>query len=191
MTQNSAADMNVLVELFWQRDERALDYTQREYGEYCFAVAHRILGNISDSEECVNDAYLHVWNSIPPARPNNFKAFIAKITRNLAIDKLKHRSAEKRNATLVAFEELEEVLFSNDSHISDDIALSQLQQAINDFLYTQTSRDRAIFILRYFYCEQVSVIANKMGTSESNTSKILTNIRKKLRVYLKKEGYYV
>jgi len=191
MTKGAGADMNGLVELFWQRDERALDHTQREYGEYCFAVAHNILGNISDAEECVNDAYLRVWNSIPPAKPNNFKAFIAKITRNLAIDRLKHRSAEKRSVAMVAFEELEDVLFSKDSHISDDLALSQVQKAINNFLYTQTPRDRAIFILRYFYCEQVSVIAKKMGVGESNASKILASTREKLRAYLKKEGYYV
>ena len=191
MPQTKTNASFMLVELFFKRDESAIAITQSEYGEYCFAVANNILCNELDAEECVNDAYLRVWNSIPPAKPNNFKAFIAKITRNLAVDRLKYRTADKRNASVIAFEELEEVLASDCGTISEQIALTELQDAINRFLYTCAQRDRAIFLMRYFYFYPVSAIAEKMGTKESNTSKILTSTREKLREYLKKEGYYV
>ena len=191
MSQNVQAITEKLTKLFFDRDERAIRETQKEYGEYCLSVAYNVVGNRLDAEECVNDAYLRVWNSIPPARPNNFKAFIAKITRNLAVDKIKHKTAQKRSAARVAFEELEATLSSEELFISDGVGIEELQKAINSFLYTQTPRNRAIFILRYFYCESVSSVARKMGTSESNTSKILTKTREELKEYLQKEGYYV
>ena len=180
-----------LIELFWNRDERAIAQTQREYGDYCFVLAKNILGNDQDAEECVNDTYLRAWNSIPPAKPNNFKAYLAKITHNLCIDRLKQRSADKRSALVVAFDELEETLFSEQDHLSEKIALSELQNAINRFLYTQSARDRAMFLLRYFYGESVASIAKKTGTTESNASKILKITREKLKESLLKEDYYV
>jgi RNA polymerase sigma-70 factor (ECF subfamily) len=191
VSQDVQAITEKLTKLFFDRDERAIKETQNEYGDYCLSVAYNIIGNRLDAEECVNDAYLRVWNSIPPARPINFKAFIAKITRNLAIDKIKHRTAKKRDVATVAFEELEGTLAAEELFISDGVGMEELQKAINKFLYTQSPRDRAIFILRYFYCESVSIVAKKMCTSESNTSKILKKTREELKEYLKKEGYYV
>ena len=76
MSQNVQAITERLTKLFFDRDESAIKETQKEYGEYCMSVAYNVIGNKLDAEECVNDAYLRVWNSIPPARPNNFKAFI-------------------------------------------------------------------------------------------------------------------
>ncbi|MBQ4141628.1 MAG: RNA polymerase sigma factor [Clostridia bacterium] len=191
MTKKTKTANSSLVELFWNRDERAIAETQREYGDYCFIVAKNILGNEQDAEECVNDTYLRAWNSIPPAKPANFKAYIAKITHNLCIDRLKQRGADKRNAVIVAFEELEETLFSDHDHISEGIKLSELQVAINRFLYTQSARRRAMFLLRYFYGESVGAVAKKTGTSESNVSKMLKITREELKEYLLKEGYYV
>lgn len=191
MSQNVQTITEKLTDLFFDRDERAIKETQMEYGDYCLRVAYNILGDMLDAEECVNDAYLRVWNSIPPARPNNFKAFIAKITRNLAIDRIKRKTAQKRSGATVAFEELEATLSSQEHFISEEMGIAELQAAINSFLYTQTPRNRAIFILRYFYGDPVSTVAKKMGTSESNTSKILTKTRQELKEYLQKEGYYV
>ena len=191
MSQNVQTITEKLTDLFFDRDERAIKETQMEYGDYCLSVAYNILGDMLDAEECVNDAYLRVWNSIPPARPNNFKAFIAKITRNLAIDRIKRKTAQKRSGATVAFEELEATLYSQEHFISEEMGIAELQAAINSFLYTQTPRNRAIFILRYFYGDPVSTVAKKMSTSESNTSKILTKTRQELKEYLQKEGYYV
>lgn len=191
MTQDVQAITEKLTKLFFDRDERAIKETQSEYGEYCLSIAYNVIGNRLDAEECVNDAYLRVWNSIPPAKPNNFKAFIAKITRNLAIDRIKHKKAQKRNIVTIAFEELEATLSSENMIFSKSFEVEDIQKSINRFLYTQSPRDRAIFILRYFYCESVSIIAKKMNTSNSNTSKILKKMREELKDYLLKEGYYI
>lgn len=185
MTQNE------LIELFWDRNERAIEEMQKEYGGYCFIIANNILNNEQNAEECVNDAWMRVWNSIPPSRPDNFRAYLAKITRNLSVDRLKYQYAEKRNVYLVAFEELEECLFSSDGSVSEQLELEALQQAINRFLRLQPKRERAVFLRRYFFGESVATVAQNFGLSVANTTKILSRTRAKLKLFLEKEGYLV
>ena len=104
----------MIIELYFERDEKAIKETDKKYGRLCFTVAINILGNDEDSEECVNDTYLSVWNKIPPTRPNNFMAFICKITRNLSLKRLDYNKAMKRTPeSFVSFTELEDVLPDN------------------------------------------------------------------------------
>ncbi len=182
---------NDLVKLFWDRDERAIEETQKQYGDYCFTVANNILGNEQDAEECVNDTYLRLWNSIPPAKPTNFLAYLAKIARNLSVNMLKSRRAGKRYAQIVAFEELEETLFAPEDEIAEGVALAELQASINSFIHTCPERDRAIFIRRYFFCESTEYIAEKFGISYANSTKILARMRVRLKDHLREEGYYL
>lgn len=86
---------NEIIELYWKRDEVAIQETDKKYGKYCCKIAYNIIANVEDSEECVNDTYLRVWNALPPNRPSIFKAFLAKITRNLALDKYDSKNAQK------------------------------------------------------------------------------------------------
>ncbi len=101
----------VIIELYYARDEQAIKETAVKYGKLCHGIAYNILNNNEDSEECVNDTYIGVWNAIPPARPNNFMAFVCKITRNLSLKRLDAMSRKKRSqATLDSLDELAEVL---------------------------------------------------------------------------------
>ena len=183
--------VNELIKLFFARDERAIEETQKQYGDYCFTIANNILGNDQDAEECVNDTYLRLWNSIPPERPNNFQAYVAKITRNQSINILRARQMQKRNAQIVPFDELSGVLFAPEDELADGVALADLQAAINSFLHTCPARDRAIFIRRYFFGEKADYLAKKFGISYANSTKILARMRVKLKEYLKKEGSYL
>ena len=178
-----------LIELFWNRQESAIFETERQYGAYCFAVANNLLHNPQDAEECVNDAYLRIWNSIPPQRPSDFRAFLARIIRNLAIDRLRARTADKRNAVVIAFEELENTLYENES-FSDQVSGEVLQEALNRFLRGVSDRDRNVFIRRYWFAEATAEIARKYGLREDHVCKILSRTRQKLKRFLMKEGYY-
>ena len=101
-----------IVELYWQKNADAISETSNKYGGYCFAIADHILNNTEDSEECVNDTWLHVWNAIPPQKPNVLRMFLAKITRNLSVNRFKARSAEKRGGgeILLVLDELADCL---------------------------------------------------------------------------------
>ena len=178
-----------LVELFWNRQESAISETEREYGRYCFCVANNLLHNSQDAEECVNDTYLRVWNSIPPQRPTDFKAFLARITRNLAIDRLRAKNTKKRSAVIVAFAELENELYEN-GDFSDGITLDALQKSLDHFLRLIPERDRNVFIRRYWFGEDIAVIAKKYGLREDHVFKILSRVRQRLKKHLTKEGYY-
>lgn len=179
-----------IIELFFARDERALLETQRSYGGYCHAVARAILCNDEDAEEAVSDALLRVWETIPPKKPDDLKLYIARITRNGALDLWRKRTAGKRGGgqMLVALEELGDCV-SGGVDTAAKLEMQELGNAISAFLRTQKQRDRGIFLRRYFYLEDTGVIAHRYGMREGNVLQILSRIRRKLKQYLIQEGY--
>lgn len=182
-----AAD-ETIVELYWARDERAIEETDRKYGAYLMTVAHRILQSHEDSEECLNDTYLKTWNSIPPQRPNCLKAFLTKITRTIAIDRYRKERRQKRVPTecTLSLSELAETLCGDSPEVEYESAL--VGKVINDYLRTLPERDMCLFVSRYFCSDPIGDIAEKCGMSESGVKKALARLREGLREKLEKEG---
>ena len=182
---------NEIIELYWQRDESAIEKTESKYGQYCYSVAYNILHNSEDALECVNDTYMGAWNSIPPHRPEVLSAFLGRITRNIAIKKLRGRNAKKRGGgekTLV-FDELEELVPSGKA-IDDELEAKELAKIIDGFLRTLTDEERRIFICRYWYFDSVEEISKRFGFSQSKVKMKLMRTRKKLLDRLEKEELF-
>lgn len=180
-----------IIEMYFSRNEAAIKATSDKYSSYCFKIADNILKNHSDSDECVNDTWLKTWNSIPPQRPNIFSAFLAKITRNIALNMIKYQSADKRDVHLtVALTELGECLAGTQSP-SSVVEQKELSKAINDFVGSLKETDRRVFIRRYFFGEDIQTIGEKYGLSENNVYVILSRARKKLKDFLTEEGYLI
>ena len=178
-------DQDILA-LFDQRDESAIDAARAAYGKLCFAAARHILPDQRDAEECVSDAYLRAWNAIPPERPASLGAYLARITRNLALDRYNYQHAEKRSSDLTcAFEELETVLPTVE-RTEDAADRMALQQVLNDFLRAQTREARTYFIRRYWYGESISEIAHSCRAGESAVRVSLFRTRNRLRKALEK-----
>ena len=179
-----------IIELYWARDEEAIRRTAETYGGYCYTVAYNVLGNAEDAEECVSDAYLAVWNAIPPARPASLKQFLTRILRNLALNRYKEQHRDKRGGGQVplALEELSEVV-SDTEDIPADYARQELLGTITRFLQGCSPRDRGIFLDRYIRLEPTAVLAFRYGVKEAQVLLILSRTRKRLRAYLEKEGY--
>lgn len=177
-----------IVNLFFIRSEEALRETDRKYGHFCFKIAWNILENQEDAEESVSDTYLAAWKSIPPTRPSQLSAFLAKITRHISLDRWRRRSAEKRGGgeADVALEELEECAAGSNT-VESTVAAKELQAALNRFLETQSEMERVLFVSRYWYLRPVKEIADKTGLSVSNVKTQLCRTRKKLRFFLEKE----
>ena len=91
-------DDSKIIELFYERSEQAIIELSKKYGTVCTKVAKNILNDVRDTEECVNDAYLGAWNTIPPQRPNPLLSYVCRIVRNLAIKKYHANTAVKRNS---------------------------------------------------------------------------------------------
>ena len=180
-------DDNGIIGLFWQRDEAAIAQTAEKYGRRCSRIAMNILDNAQDAEECVSDTYLRAWNSIPPQKPSCFAAWLGRITRNLALNRLSAAKAAKRGdgQVVLALHELEECVSGAASCQSED---GEIIEAVNEFLRGVRQRDRSIFILRYWQLEPVADIAARHDLSQSNVTTILCRLRKQLRVHLERKG---
>ncbi len=179
-----------IIELYFARNEEAIQRTSEKYGAYCFTVAQRIVSLHEDAEECVNDTYLAAWNSMPPKRPDILRLFLAKITRSKAINRWKARHAKKRGSDEVTLvlEELEECVGTNATPEGEVLA-NELAATIDGFLRSLSAKERTIFLRRYFYTEPIRRIAETEGVSENYASVILHRIRKSLKEYLLKEGF--
>lgn len=177
-----------IVNLFFSRSEEAIRETDQKYGNFCFKIAWNILENREDAEESVSDTYLSAWRSIPPTRPNQLSAFLAKITRHISLDRWRRRCAEKRGGgeADLALEELEECVAA--SAATENAAMAkELRAALNQFLETLPTKERILFVSRYWYLRPIKEIAEKTGLSISNVKTQLCRTRKKLRFFLEKE----
>ena len=179
-----------IIALYWQRAERAIHETAAKYGGLCYTIAHNILSSREDSEECVNDTYLGLWNAIPPQKPNCLQGFLGRITRNLALNRLRSAAAQKRGGggAEAVFEELQHIVSDRDT---PEIALDrrELVAAINDFLAALPETKRRIFVCRYWYFDSVPDIAKRFSLSENHVYVTLHRLRTQLRRRLSERGF--
>ena len=176
-----------IIELYFKRNEQAIKETDTKYGKLCRSIAYNILNNLEDSEECVNDTYVSIWNAIPPTKPNNFMAFICKVTRNLSLKRLKFMNREKRSADmLVSLDELEAVL--SDENSVADLNDEDIGKLISSFLRSQKEDSRNVFIRKYYFFDSITEIATRYSFTESKVKNMLFYTRNKLKDYLIKEG---
>ena len=185
---------NQIVDLYWERDERAISESDAKYGAFCARIAINILDNAQDAEECVNDTYLRAWNAIPPNRPTKLGAFLGKITRNLSLDRYKAKKTVKRGNSLflVSLDELSECVPDGStgfgSGFDDETEARLIGECINRFLHKLSGEARDVFICRYFYSDSIGEIARRFGLSESKVKSMLHRARGKLKKSLESEG---
>lgn len=180
-----------IIELFYARKEQAIVELASKYGGICTCVAKNILNDARDAEECVNDAYLGAWNTIPPQNPNPLLSYICRIVRNLAINRYHANSARKRNSIYdISLDELMGC-FPASSYVEEEFSAIETAQFINQFLGTLDKENRMMFVSRYWYSDSIEDIAELFGISRHNVTMRLSRTREKLRKYLIKEGVFV
>lgn len=181
-------DDKSIVELFFARSESAIKETSRKYGAFLRFIALRILGNDQDAEEVENDTYVRLWNSIPPKKPDPLKPYIARVARNLSLNRYDGKTAQKRCETTLALDELSECLPDNsgENELGESFAL---REALNSFLDSLDMKTRRVFMQRYFYTCSAREIARVNGMKESAVTMLLFRTRQKLKEHLHKEGF--
>lgn len=180
-------DDGKIVELYLKRDEQSIKETEAKYGKLCYSISYNILKNHDDSNECVNDTYMGIWNAIPPARPNNFMAFVCKIARNLSLKKLEYMMREKRAKDMVvSIDELQNIL--PDERYASGVTDEDVGELISKFLRKQKEDVRNVFIRKYYFFDSIGEIAKRYSFTESKVKNMLFYTRNKLRDYLIKEG---
>ncbi len=177
-----------IITLFFERSESAIALLADKYGKLCTKVANNILNNLLDTEECVNDAYLGVWNTIPPKRPDSLCGYVCRIVRNLATAKYHYNTAAKRCSSYdLALDELENC-FPSPVSVEEQFDAKLTAKCIDAFLLGLDRKSRVMFIRRYYYADSIGDIAKYFGTDSHYVSVRLFRIRKKLKAYLLKEG---
>lgn len=181
-----------IIELYFARDEDAIRATAAKYGRYLYTVALGIVHSHEDSEECVSDTYLGAWNSMPPERPEVLKLFLARITRNAAIDRSRAEAAQKRisKKKLIALDELDERIEEAFTESGSESYFA-FTEFLTVFLSSRTERSRAVFIYRYFYTEDIDKIAKRLGVGTRTVFRELKSLKCDLKDSLSKEGWYM
>lgn len=185
-------DDSQIIELYLAKNEAAITETEIKYGTACHGIAYRILRSREDSEECVLDSYLKLWNSIPPIIPKCLFAYLARIVRNLSLNRYEKRRARKRGGgekELV----LDELSYCIPDSMKNEASIEALELAeiINGFLYSLEEEKATIFMQRYWYLCSIKEIAAQHKLSQSNVKTILLRLRETLKDYLAKEGVEV
>ena len=177
-----------IIELYWSRDEKAVDETDFKYKNYLYKVAYNIVHGEKDCEECLNDTYLAAWNAMPPARPNVLKAFLTTITRRIAVNR--YHANQRHSEMTVSLSEWEDIL-SDREDVNAAVDARELGRVVSDFLRELPHRKRYMFISRYYMAEPLDAIAKELNLSKSMVNKDLAKLRRALLERLKKEGYSV
>lgn len=184
-------DDSKIIELYFARDEAAITQTEIKYGSACHSIAQRILKNKEDSEECVFDSYLSVWNTVPPVRPLNLFSYLARIVRNKALNRYERLKAKKRKGENELV--LEELSYCIPDSLKDEDSIEYLElvEILNKFLHSLDDDKAQIFMQRYWYLCSIKEIAQNNKLSQSNVKMILLRLRESLKTVLAKEGIEV
>ena len=181
-----------IIKLYFARSEDALEETKRKYGSYLNGVARAILKSPEDREEILGDTYLAAWNSIPPQRPRSLQYYLARITRNLSLNRLDYLTAQCRDSRMdVLLSELEECLPDSGRSPEETVEAKEIGNLLNRFLGTLDAQDCGIFLNRYFYGLTIPEIQEKSGLPQRKIKYRLNSTRQKLRTFLEKEGMTV
>jgi RNA polymerase sigma-70 factor (ECF subfamily) len=183
-------DDNRIGELYWDRDETAIRETDARYGRYLWTIAYNVLADREDSDECVNDSYYKAWSAMPPHRPASLSSFLGRIVRQLAVDRFRRRTAQKRAPSeyVLSLDELAECV-SGVEEPHQTAELRALAQAVSDYLWELSREMRNVFLWRYYFMDSVQEIAHRLDASESQVKSMLHRTRLGLRAHLEKEGF--
>lgn len=185
-------DDEKIIELYWQRDEEAIEATDFKYRKYLFRVAYNIVRDNVDCEECLTDTYLGAWNAMPPSKPSVLKAFLTTIMRRISIKRY-HSNLRKKvipSEMTVSLSELEDFIVG-DEDVGDDFDAVKLGEIISNFVRCLSEREKFIFMSRYYLAEPIDIIARDLGLSRSTINKELAAIRSSLKEKLESEGYLI
>jgi len=177
-----------IIELYFERNEQAIKETEKKYGRFCHCIAMNVLGIHEDAEECVNDTYYSVWKQIPPTVPEIFKVYLGRITRNLSISRFRAMRAKKRYSSMeIMLSELNDCVPSS-VNVEQSIEVMQLSEYISQWLDGLSEEDRALFVRRYWFGDEVQELAKKCGISAAKMAQRMLRLRKSLKAALEKKG---
>lgn len=180
-----------IMDLYWKRNERAIAETSCKYGALCGSIAMNLLSDREDAEECVNDTWIEAWNRIPPQRPENLRAWLCRIVRNISINRWRKNHARKRYHGLdQMLDELEDCIPSP-RNVEQEIEDAELGRCISSWLFSLPREDRVLFVLRYWHGRALNELADKWSIPAPRLTKKMYRLRLSLKAALEREEIYL
>ena len=177
-----------IIDLYWQRSERAIEETRTKYGGYCYGIAVNLLRIHEDAEETVSDVWQAAWNAMPPEKPASLRAWLGRVTRNLSLRRWRHEHRQKRSPGLTELlSELSDCIPSPDT-VERRLEAKELSEALDRWLGSLGKTDRQLFLRRYWYGESLQALAKARDTTPARLAQRMLRLRQSLRKALEKEG---
>lgn len=145
-----------------------------------FAIAYRMLGDVHDAEDLVQDAFAR-WHESAPSDVDDPEAWLVAVTTRLAIDRLRRRATERKRYPgpwlphPVASDRLGHAPDRNVELVSD------LSMAFLVMLERLAPEERAAFLLREVFDHSYAEIASVLGKKEPTVRQIVHRARDRVR----------
>lgn len=160
-------------------NQQALEWFIDSYSGYVGTIVNSVLQSSmsqADVEEVTADVFVTLWKNAERLLPLNIKGYLSRVSRSLALRKLRERKQE------LSLEE--DILILEEDSMIEMLDREQRDELVREAVLSMTQPDKEIFLRFYYYCQSVSVIAEKMGMNQSTVKTRLKRGREKLRQHL-------
>lgn len=166
---------SVLVARLRRRDSEAFSLIYDRYSRLVYSIALRVVRNASAAEDILHDVFLQLWKSpeqFDSAR-GNVPAWIAVITRNRAIDRL------RQQRTTV---DPEETVLVSALDIASEVEFAQFLTKVRGLLESMPESQRTAVEMAFFdgrtHAEIAALTHEPLGTVKTRIRSALITIRK-------------
>lgn len=151
-----------------------------EHADDVFRLAYSLSGNRQDAEDLTQDTFMRVFRSLKTYRPGTFKGWVHRITTNLFLDMVRHRSTVRMEALPEDYER-----FAADQPGPEWVyELNNLDPALNRALDDLSPEFRVAVVLcdglDLSYEEIADTLGLKMGTVRSRIHRARAQLRESL-----------
>ena len=160
-------------------DQQVLEWFIDRYGNYVGTIVNSIMQDCmsrEDVEEVTADVFVTFWKSAENLLPLNLKGYLSRVARSLALRKLREKTQE------LPLEE--DVLFIEEDSLIEKLDQEERDRRVREAVLSMTPPDREIFLRHYYYCQNITMIAEKMKMNPSTIKTRLRRGREKLRQHL-------
>ncbi|MEU0186482.1 sigma-70 family RNA polymerase sigma factor [Streptomyces sp. NPDC006207] len=141
-----------------------------------FGIAYRMLGNIGDAEDVLQEAWIR-WQTYDRSKVQNPDAFLTTMVTRLTINVL--QSARVRRENYVGHRPPESIDPMSDPALGTEKA-EALKVAVLMLMERLTPAERAAYVLREAFEYPYGQIAEVIGQSQVNVRQLVSRARKRL-----------
>ena len=171
LAADQASDELNWVRLAQRADTSAFEKLYRANVDRVYGLCLRMTGNVSEAEDCVQEAFIQAWNKLDKFRGDSaFGTWMHRVAVNVVLGRM--RKARREQDRIRAVSDVAPALET----IADDGELRDLEQAINEL----PSGARHVFVLHAVYGYSHGETGDMLGIAEGTSKAQLSRARRLL-----------